>query len=166
LLGKRGFLFSLTKILINAILKHLRKLNKKEEEMTEKLKEVVCDWCCGGSILDIGAGMFRDFDSDLSYGIPVCGGCGGLGKQIENDDFKARINRILELRFEYCPVDPSSAEVSVGIKIEKLEALIREVTELFRIYGKKGDKSFAEKIANGALQRTLDMLRKELAQDN
>lgn len=54
----------------------------------EKADEKKCDWCQGGSSLDIGTGCFRDIDSDFSYGIPICGGCGGLGRQVINLDFR------------------------------------------------------------------------------
>jgi tetratricopeptide (TPR) repeat protein len=127
--------------------------------LTNKLKESICDWCCGGSILDCGIGCFRDVDSDFSYGIPVCGGCGGLGRQIKNDDFEARRERILKLRFEYCPTD-NEEEATIGVKVKKLEALINEVTELFKIYGKEGDKSYAKEIADGLLRPLLKELRK------
>ena len=126
--------------------------------MKKKINKEACDWCCGGSILDCGSGIFRDFDSDLHYGIPVCFGCGGLGRIIESEDFKARVKRIGDLREGYCPMD-SCPDLPVVIQVKKLEALLNEVTELFRIYGKETDECFAKAIAGGLLKQELEGLR-------
>ncbi|MDP2934268.1 MAG: hypothetical protein Q8N59_00635 [bacterium] len=126
--------------------------------MKKRKDKEACDWCCGGSILDCGSGVFRDFDSDLSYGVPVCGGCGGLGRIVKNEDFEARTQRIMDLRFEYCPVD-SCPDLPIVIQVKKLEALINEVTELFGIYGKETDECFAKALAGGLLKRELERLR-------
>ncbi len=120
----------------------------------------VCTWCRSGSTLDCGSGHFRDFDSDFSYGIDVCGGCGGLGRQINVEDFRQRTQRIINLRFEYCP---TSGDISpaMSIRLEKLEALIYEVSELFRLYGREDDQCFAKEIANGCLQQLANRLKNE-----
>jgi len=121
----------------------------------EKIKEEICDWCQRGSSLDIGSGYFRDIDSDFSYGVAVCGGCGGLGRQIINSDFRERVGKISKLRFEYCPL-PLSEEIPEVVKLKKLKELIGEVTELFRLYGRDKDSSFAKRISDGCLQSTLE----------
>lgn len=131
-------------------------------ENRETLQSKSCDWCSGGSFLDIRPGKFRDFDSDLSYGIPVCGGCGGLGVQYEIEDYKERTRRICDLRFKYCPTDPSEREkLTTTDKLANLIALEAEVKDLVSIYGAKED-SFANEINEGCLLPKIEELH-ELA---
>lgn len=118
-----------------------------------------CGWCSGNSILNIGAGAFQDFDSDLSYGFPVCGGCGGLGITMESEEFKAATKRIMSLRFEYCPVDDKGPSLPLIIQLQKLEQLEYEITALYRQYGQKNNDCLAQSVAQGTLQPTIRELR-------
>ena len=115
--------------------------------MAEKGKSGACDWCCLGGPLNIGPGKFRDFDSDFAYGIPICGGCGGLGRQYASDDFKARAKRIMELRFKYCPGPEEESWPSEDLREKYRAELEKEVIELWTLFG-EGQECFARDIAS------------------
>lgn len=106
-----------------------------------------CDWCCGGSILDVGSGIFRDFDSDFSYGVPVCPGCGGLGIIVDSTRFKELSDKIYRLRFEYCP--GGGKELPQEELRKKFKELIGAVQEIYREFGNKNMNCYAK----GLLER-------------
>ena len=120
-----------------------------------------CDWCCGPSELNIGPGYFSDYDSDLSYGIPLCGGCGTLGIRVDSEEFKTAARSIMKLRFEYCP-DPREPgpKVPAIIRVQKLEQIEKEVTAHYQRYGQQEINSFAQEIVNkGYLKPIIQYLR-------
>lgn len=119
---------------------------------------VRCEWCCGDSCLNIGTGMFRDVDSDTSYGIPVCSGCGGLGFGIPEDKvYQALREQVFTLRFEYCPQD-SLPKPPHGARLASLRALIETVTKIYTVYG-RGAECFAQRIASGYLDEIVNTLQ-------
>src|SRR4051812_21391645 len=104
-------------------------------EIILELQRKPCDWCVNMSgpaaaTLYVGPGIFRDLDSDHSYGIPVCSGCGGIGSIVAGGDFKARVKRISGLRFKYCPMD-NLPELPAILCHNFLKELIREIIELY-----------------------------------
>lgn len=107
-----------------------------------------CDWCARKGVPGDGDGQFRDVDVDFNKfyypGIPICGGCGGLGIQFDTEDFKARVERILKLRFEFHPTDGLS-EPPTSVIYVKLKALIKEVEELTQEYGLGSENSYARR---------------------
>lgn len=117
--------------------------------------EQPCNWCCGGSELDVGSGIFADFDSDFGDGVPVCGGCGGVGRQINSPNFKEQANSIMELRFAYY-------KASAPDRLSILKTLIEKVKEHFSLYGRVGDRSFAARISLGELDNALAKLQAQL----
>lgn len=129
-------------------------------------KEKICDSCCssGPLSLGIGPGRFRDLDSDYSYGIDICPFCGGLARQIDSDDFRARAKRIRDQRNKYCPI--TGLPVPAIVRLQILEEMISEIKELFRIYGTENDICFARDISEGALnllvEDTKNKVKKEI----
>lgn len=125
-----------------------------------------CDWCCRGGSLDIGSGAFRDFDSDFSYGIPVCGGCGGVGRTVNTSEFRERANRVMELRFLYCPSDSDRlGPLPPCLLHVRLEALITAVKDMYRDYGDSKDKSFANMVVAGGLSEALQAHRVDMERE-
>jgi tetratricopeptide (TPR) repeat protein len=103
--------------------------------------------------LNIGPGACRDIDSEVSYGIPICGGCGGLGFIVDTEDFLARAREIARARSAYCPSDgPRPPDV---LMLGALEALVREVKEHYRLYGDARKVCFAAEIAAGCLDQII-----------
>lgn len=96
-----------------------------------------CSWCNGSSILNIGLGYFRDSDYDFSpytyRGIPVCGGCGGLGYQSDDAEFKETTKKIMELRFKYCPTDglPEPPEIIRYQALMEMERLVKGLVDKY-----------------------------------
>lgn len=145
-------------------------------EQEPQINPRTCDWCQPSRnsgpdtlALVIGKGIFRDFDSDLSDGIPVCGGCGGLGVQYPGEDFENRRTKIMELRFKYCPTDVNERErLTESDRLGTLkqldrEILDREIKELVEIYGGSESKnSFAENIAAGGLSDLIEASEKHI----
>jgi len=128
-------------------------------EKKESTKSESCWWCSKDSSLNVAPGWFRDFDSDLSYGIPVCGGCGGLGIQFDSDDFKERTDKIMKLRFEYCPQDPEKmAALTIPQKLNILKSIEQEVIDLVKTYGYGAENSLARQISEGALRPLIEHL--------
>lgn len=117
-----------------------------------------CDRCNGSSSLNVAPGFFRDLDSDSSYGIPVCGDCGGLGMQYGGEEFKSRTKEIMKLRFEYCPIheDPPPAIV----RFQKLSALREKIIALSKDY-EPAKKSFAASVLKGSLEKLISALKYE-----
>lgn len=132
-------------------------------EEKERLHSIACWWCSGKNDsyhLNVGPGIFRDFDSDLSYGIPICGGCGGLGFQYETEDFKERTQKIMDLRFKYRPSDPKERKgLSVSEMLQTLVYLENEVKDLVEKYGSGVENSFAKNIIDGGLSETKNLLK-------
>ena len=125
------------------------------------MTKVRCEWCSGTSALNIGPGQFRDFDSDTSYGIPVCGGCGGLGFGFaDSADYQERRKRIMKLRFTYCPVDGLPAP-NGGMRLKALKELEREIKELYVLYG-DNQPCLAQQVVRGALATRIASLRQEI----
>jgi len=129
-------------------------------ERKEDLVSRPCDWCSGSSSLNVGTGIFRDFDwepmAGILTGIPICGGCGGTGLQFDNDDFKARRETIMDLRFKFAD-EVEAKNPSQQLKV--LQQLETEVKELVNIYGNGSDKSFANTIVNGELSKRIEYLK-------
>jgi len=124
----------------------------KETKASAGGEEQPCSWCQGGGDLDVGPGIFRDFDSDLGDGIPVCGGCGGIGRQINSPNFRKQAENIMKLRFAY--------HKARGLdRLSILKTLVEKVEKHFRLYGREDDKSFAARISRGALDDVLTVLR-------
>jgi|GEM_PF-3128283 len=136
-------------------------------EKKEILIPTPCSWCTGGSILDVSPGVFRDSDVDFSSysypGIPVCGGCGGLGETLETEDFKERTSRIMKTRFEFHPTD-GLPEPPSPVLLKALEGLDTEVKALVERYGHGADDSYAKKIAEGYLEKPIEMLKVEVSE--
>jgi tetratricopeptide (TPR) repeat protein len=118
-------------------------------EALEKSKP--CDWCSPEGVKGDGNGIFRDSDYDfsiLSYpGIPVCGGCGGLGVQYDSQDFKERCERICTLRFKYHPTDSLAIDPPFILIYTNLKKLLEEVKELTEKYDSPSN-SFARDFIN------------------
>jgi hypothetical protein len=118
--------------------------------------------------LNLGPGYFRDFDSDYSYGIPVCGGCGGIGTEILGDEsFRLSAKIVMDSRFRYCPTD--SANLSLKEPRNPQEALnnLRDlITEVVRHYAAyrfhAKPNCFAEKIQEGGLGQVLRQLEERI----
>ncbi len=121
----------------------------------EDTKQEECDWCRKTSLLYTEVGHFRDFDSDYSYGIGICPGCGGVGVTYEIEEFKQRVERIRKLRKEYCLPNEGTRS---DIRFKKLRVLIREVIELHEKYGEEGTKCFAKDIKEGKLKTLVNRL--------
>ena len=110
-----------------------------------------CNWCDG-------TGDFYDFDSDLGYGIPVCGGCGGLGHvpATKDPDFIAKTKEIQALRHKYCPIGRSSLFPMHTIQLlQILEEMVVKITEHFKEYGNEADESLAGVISQSGLRSTI-----------
>ncbi len=120
----------------------------------KETKSRECSWCMPKEdetekALYLGAGAFRDIDSDFSDGIPVCGGCGGLGHVVENEEFLERVRKIQVLRRKYCPV---VKEIPIEERLRILGELIEEIRKLYADYIIVAQKGcYAERIANGCL---------------
>ncbi|KKT54328.1 MAG: hypothetical protein UX08_C0020G0007 [Candidatus Collierbacteria bacterium GW2011_GWB1_45_35] len=131
----------------------------------EKLSSVTCSWCGHKGVPGDGNGVFRDVDVDfntLSYpGIPICGGCGGLGVEYEVEDFKARTSRICDLRFKFHPVDDLQEPPTV-IPYVALRELIKEVEELVKYYGPASENSFSSRLLapDSVYRRALSVMEK------
>ena len=138
-------------------------------EALEKSKP--CDWCSPGGVVGDGNGVFRDSDYDfsiLSYpGIPVCGGCGGLGVQYESEDFKERCVRVCDLRFKYHPTNSLAFDPPFILIYTSLKKLLEEVKELTEKYDSPSN-SFAKRFLNdkryeeylGILKESVDQIIK------
>ena len=119
-----------------------------------------CSWCRRGSPLDVGPGIFRDVDSDQTYGIPVCGGCGGLGHEMDDPDFKESCGRILQLRMAYCPTSGLPV-VSPGVRLKALLELEERVKALYKEFG-SGQNCYAKRISEGVLRSRIAQEREEI----
>lgn len=109
------------------------------------MEKNICSWCGGGSALDIGSGIFSDFDSDCSYGIPVCPGCGGLGVTVNEEKFEALRSDIFRLRFEYCPVS-GNKKLTEEEKEQKKKELLEAVRKIYERYGDGCTDCYAKKL--------------------
>lgn len=124
-----------------------------------------CDWCSRGGVVGDGNGWFRDSDVDFSSrgysGIPVCGGCGGLGVQYDTPDFAQRTKRIMELRFEFHPTDalPDPPEILLYLTLKEL---IKEVRDLVAKYPTENKSCYAQVISDGRLDKVLELLKVEV----
>ncbi len=132
----------------------------------QRLKGKLCSWCGHKGVAGDGNGVFRDVDVDISTrgypGIPVCGGCGGLGVEYDTEDFKRRMERIMKLRFEFHPIDnfPDPPDI---ILYQTLKSLLEEVKELTEKYGCGNEKSFARTLLSGSYDKVLSFLKEEAA---
>ncbi len=130
-----------------------------------------CSWCHPKpefpNIRD-GFGSFADVDVDFntfSYpGIPVCGGCGGIGLQYNTEDFKTRTSRIMELRFQFHPVD-SLPEPPEALIYHSLRELVEQVKSLSVDYGPIPAESFAAEIVAGKYDKALFALKANVDSD-
>jgi hypothetical protein len=114
-----------------------------------------CGWCAPKPHLPFIAdnnGFFSDFDCDLSYGLGVCGGCGGLGIQVENEDFSERAKKIMHLRFVYCPTDTRLPTPPMCLRLRALKELKKELTEHYQLYG-EGRESYAKYLLDTKLDQ-------------
>jgi len=128
-----------------------------------------CDWCSRGGVKGDGGGVFMDVDfdsSDLSYrGIPVCGGCGGLGVQFNTRDFKRRCRRIGDLRFKYHPIDNLPLDPPDIIIYTNLKKLLEEIRALTEKYGFGLPNSYARTLLNDRSFKEALRLLKENADE-
>ncbi len=113
----------------------------------------ICTSCCSKDPLSLGAGpgRFRDLDSDYSDGIAICPFCGGLGRVINSEKFKAMTKLIWDLRNKYCPLVSNFSAPPAAIRLQILEEMIAGIKKIFEIYGNKNDICFAKEISEGAL---------------
>jgi tetratricopeptide (TPR) repeat protein len=114
-----------------------------------------CGWCAPKPHLPFIAdnnGFFSDFDCDLSYGLGVCGGCGGLGIQVENEDFSERAKKIMHLRFVYCPTDTRLPTPPMCLRLRALKELKKELAEHYQLYG-EGRESYAKYLLDTKLDQ-------------
>jgi len=102
--------------------------------------------------------LFRDFDSDYGDGIPVCGGCGGLGViPVERDEaFIARAREILDLRFKFCPLSGPVPDSSERIVI--LGELAQKIKLMIAAYGSSDHSCFA-RVSEDYFSRRIQKLR-------
>jgi len=115
-----------------------------------------CNWCApkpGLPFIADRIGFFSDFDCDLSYGLGVCGGCGGIGIQVEGEDFTARTKRIMKIRFEYCPTD-NLPPPPICVQLHALKNLKVELVEHYRLYG-EGRECYAKLLLDTELDRLI-----------
>ena len=127
--------------------------------MKEKLKP--CSWCTPKGELYLGPGKFRDIDSDVSYGIPVCSGCGGLGVVVNSDEFQKSISDIHKLRFAYCPIGNQKTLLS-SEKLQRLNEYLDAVKRHYKMFNNYATKnSFAEEITNGFFDQLVEKLALE-----
>lgn len=144
------------------------------EQASTVLSRKPCGWCCRGGAAS-RPGFFRDLDIDMGYGVGVCGGCGGLGYTVDDPGFRPSAERITELRFAYCPVSkeqlwPGGA-FPPSVCRERLLNLKAAVTDHYSKYGpqtdeeRESDKSFAQKIVQGALDSILTEYEAVMTQD-
>ena len=127
-----------------------------------------CSWCVPKPDLAFIAdsnGFFSDFDCDQSYGLGVCGGCGGLGIQTHEEDFKARASRIMKLRFEYCPTGEKLPDPPNCVRLIALKNLKREVTEHYQLYA-KGRVCYAKFLLDTELDRLILMYENVIAAEH
>jgi tetratricopeptide (TPR) repeat protein len=114
----------------------------------------LCDWCSG-------TGKFRDVDSDFGVylypAIPICGGCGGIGVQYESKDFKDRVSKICDLRFEYYPTDSLPYGPEGVTRYKALSELVEKVKELVSMYPSL-EGSFA-KVVEKDFQEYVEILK-------
>lgn len=107
-------------------------------------KSTPCFGCNSGGSLDIGPGAFRDFDSDLADGIPVCGGCGGTGLTIDSSEFRKSAESIMNARFAFTPMVADSKRnytwfnsdlIPASERVKMLINLRNEILSHHKIYG-------------------------------
>lgn len=141
------------------------------KEKKEHAQAAPCWWCSDeGLSVYIEAkdtmttgGVFGDFDwTGVPFvggqeGIPVCGGCGGLGVQYPTSDFQERTEKIQKLRSEYA--DAVYKEQNPQKQLEAIQSLEAEVKELVGVYGHGKDNSFAHAVSEGLLQGRIDYLK-------
>ncbi len=126
------------------------------------MKRSPCSWCCGESSLNIGAGSFRDFDFDYSYGLPICGGCGGLGIQVDDEEFRRLTKEIIRLRFEYCPTGDMHLcpDLPFIVRLQKYKALQAVVVEIFGKFAESGNECYAKDLIGSGFAWGIEQLEK------
>ncbi len=126
-------------------------------ENKEQLNFEACDWCSGSSSLNVGPGIFRDIDwepmAGIGIGIPVCGGCGGLGTQYESEDFKSKVKAIGDLRYQFYE---SVRAKNLKKQLKAVEKLDRQIKKLVEEYGTGTAESFAQAVAEGGLNSKIE----------
>jgi tetratricopeptide (TPR) repeat protein len=80
-------------------------------------------------------------DTDVNPGrgffypaIPICSGCGGLGVEIDSDEFRTLAQKVYEYRFKYYPVDrfPEPPEI---VPYTYLKLMLQTVEEIVHKFG-------------------------------
>lgn len=131
-------------------------------ERKEDLQPKRCDWCSrpGALVENVGPGIFRDLDWEpmafMFVGIPVCGGCGGLGERYDSEDFKSKTKAIGDLRYQFYEAIRGGSPKQQLETIEKLDQNIKTLTDK---YGTGVEGSFAEKVAEGELSKRIAYLK-------
>jgi hypothetical protein len=119
-----------------------------------KHEMVECPECGPHNVASLGLGMSRDFDSDLSYGLPICVICGGLGRMVDVEDFTASVTRIYKLRIKFCPparlntgipLPPALMGRYLGELVEAVQCHFNTYKEL-ALYGCYAEEFFADEI--------------------
>lgn len=127
-----------------------------------------CSWCGHHGVDGDGNGIFMDIDAfpgrGFSYSaIPICGGCGGLGRQYKTTDFKARTAKICDLRFKFYPTDRCPEPPSI-VPYKYLRELLKEVEDLVARYKITSDCYATRLIRPESHARKTLKLLKELVQ--
>ena len=136
------------------------------------IKVQVCSWCGRRGVRGDGSGQFMDTDvnpgRDFFYpAIPICSGCGGLGVEINSDEFRALAQKVYEYRFKYYPVD-KYPEPPVIVPYKYLKLLIATVEEIVQKFGSYGVENCYAKWfirPNGVFKTLLDNLE-EMVKEN
>jgi len=139
-------------------------MSERNEILSQPIK---CDWCYPKpklkNIRD-GIGIFDDSDmhSHFDYpGIPICGGCGGLGHKFDTEDFKERTKQIGKLRSKFHPND-GLPEPPLPVIYYSLAGIVTGVKSLVETYGRGVEGSFASIIADGAYDQMVASLGTEI----
>ena len=140
--------------------------------MTERLISIPCSWCNKPNGPDAqvwwekknrltSAGVFGDFDWEPSmmiiHGIPVCGGCGGLGQQFESEEFEQRTTEIQNLRFKFADAIKNYKHSE---QLTSLLELKSKIQKLVVTYGHGLENSFAQAVTGGLLDQRIEYLEK------
>jgi tetratricopeptide (TPR) repeat protein len=126
---------------------------------TETLARIPCPQCWDG-VAARGAGIFEQQSWECLL-IPVCMGCGGIGLQVDAADFRARANRVANLRSR-CSPRSRLADPPPQVQLGLLEAMERECDALERKYG-DGDDCMARQIAKGEAFAALKTFLRDMA---
>jgi len=124
----------------------------------------VCKQCGHGNSHGLGGlGIRSNFRSSFLDDLPVCSGCGGLGFQLEDTNFVKLVAEIVKLRDGCSPAEEQLVHIVLpkAIRLQRLKTLVDKIKELFKLYGKAEDISYARDIAMGILDPSITELTRE-----